>query len=116
MKTLSLIILTLCSLAGAQVKIDLPFDIRCREAKWDTYTVQSVTVLPPFGIRVSSKEGCAVTYCLASAPDSVTVDGKKHYKPKCDGTLSNSASQAAASLYNEVLGKLPETLVGKKAD
>ncbi len=115
MKTLSLIILTLCTLAGAQV-INLPFDIRCGGSKWDTYTVQSVSVLPPFGIKVSSKEHCQVTYCLAGAPDSAIVDGQKHYKPKCDGTLSNSASQAAASLYNEVLGKLPETLVGKKAD
>jgi len=115
MKTLSIIILTLCTLAGAQ-KLDLPFDIRCREAKWDTYTVQSVSVLPPFGIRVSSREGCSVTYCLSNAPDSVRVDGKKFIKPHCDGTLSSSASQAAASLYNEVLGKLPETLVGKKAD
>lgn len=115
MKKTLISLLVLAGLASAQ-KIDLPFDIRCREAKWDTYTVQSVYVLPHFGIRVSSKEGCSVTYCLADAPDSAVVNGHMTRAPRCDGTLSNSASNAAVTLYNEVLGKLPETLIGKKAE
>ncbi len=127
MKTLSSLttgtIIALCTIAGAQVKIDLPFDISCKadKSKYDVFELTGgIRLNPPFSVGIPSTSGCTVNICLNDAPDSalVTRDGKTrmNYKPRCQAVYSQSETNAAKILFNGSIEKVPEATIGFKVN